>query len=162
MQPPSSQTKNCYQNYVQNQTTPKSALSRNAIDVLHSRLPIGISFHIALIPGQTEDEVGRFGRIARPLGDMRYCSDHYFSISSIIHMRSYRHTNIQGLGTRKNSPPCPLGFKSVTNEVHMRAAICPSSKRAGSDPRAVIFWTGFAKTNGICTLAANEVSQYQI
>lgn len=46
-------------------------------------------------------------------------------------------------------PPCPFGSKSTTNDVHIRAARLARSRRAGSSPNFVMFWTGFAKTKGI-------------
>lgn len=70
----------------------------------------------------------------------------YISISFII-IRTHSKSNLA-----KSLPPCPFGSRSVTKDVHIRAAICPSSRRVGSDPSGVMLCTGFAKTNGIYVL----------
>lgn len=115
---------------------PNCILPGNPIDNLHPLHPIRISLDIALIPWKTEHKVGLLGRIVRPLRNMR----HYTSQIRTVQINPQRLID---------SPPCQFGSKSVTNEVHIRAAICPSSSLAGSDPRGVIFCTGFAKTKGI-------------
>lgn len=119
---------------------PNCILPDNPIDNLHPLHPIRISLNIALILWKTEHKVGLLGRISRPLRNMR----HYTGQNP---HGSNNPAKTQGI----DSPPCPFGSKSVTNEVHMRAAICPSSSLAGSVPRTVIFCTGFAKTKGIYT-----------